>query len=324
MVRAVLKAQHAVPPADRFAMRACAECQFLMDDDAVECKFCHASVARAERADSTVPSGATVPADPTPSADPTVLAGSPPASSSAVSPSAQHQSALPYSDAPSPRGAVEGTSRKVVVGVVAGVALLLVGVGVTTLSGDDEPVSTGPRVTAVAAPTTAPVATTTTGLTALTTTSIPPKSGLRGKPVPIGMDGLFTATMPPGTTKLSGDARSTTWGATLPGGSTVTFKAQTAASIADRYKTSVGRIDVSKYGKRVNTDLGVTGTPPRFGAFPTGTGAEWDTSSTGSAGRVTLIDGGSMAYLLVLQHSGGLPVADVADYLAVSASLRPA
>jgi hypothetical protein len=202
--------------------------------------------------------------------------------------------------------------------------VLLAAVGVTAVSGDDEPASTGPRVTAVAAPTTAPSATTTTGLTALTTTSIPPKSALRGQTVPIGMNGLFTATMPAGTSKQSGDNRSTTWGATLPGGSSITFKAQTAASIPDRYKTSLGRVDVSKYGKRVNTELGVTGTPPRFGAFATGSGAEWDTTSAGRTGRVTLIDGGSMAYLLVLQRSGGLPTDDVAAYLAVSASLRPA
>ena len=157
-----------------------------------------------------------------------------------------------------------------------------------------------------------------------TTTSIPPKTALGGQTVSIGMPGHFTATMPAGTSKLASDNRLTTWGATLPGGSTITFTARTAVSIADRFKTSVGRIDVTRYGAHVNLDLGVTGTPPRFGAFATGSGAEWDTSTTTSSGRVTLIDGGSMAYLLVLQRAGGPPTGDIAAYLAVSASLTSA
>jgi hypothetical protein len=208
--------------------------------------------------------------------------------------------------------------------VVAGAALLAAGVGVTAFSGDGSPAHEGPRVTAVAATTTAPLATTTTDLTELTTTSVPPKRALGGQTVPIGTPGVFSATMPAGTTKVAGDAKATTWAATLPGGSSITFKAQTAKSVPVRYKTSVGRIDVAKYAARVNLDLGVTGTPPRYGAFATGSGAEWDTSSAGRTGRVTLIDGGSMAYLLVLEHAGGLPTDDVAAYLAVSASLRPA
>jgi hypothetical protein len=294
-----------------------------MDEDVEACKFCGTSVAPAEpappapaptaRRESALPFSdepmTALPYSHAPSPDPTATA--------------RRDGALPYSDGPSPRFGIDAPN-KLVIGAVAGVALLLVAVGVMTLSGDDEPTGAGSRVTAVAAPTIAPLATTTTGLTALTTTSIPPKSGLAGRTVPIGTAGVFSATMPAGTTAIASDKRSSTWGATLPGGSSVTFKAQTAASVPDRYKTSVGRIDVAKYGTRVNSDLGVTGTPPRFGAFATGSGAEWDTSSAGQSGRVTLIDGGSMAYLLVLQHAGGLPVDDVAAYLAVSASLRPA
>jgi hypothetical protein len=322
-------------------MQPCPECDFLLEADDDECKFCGTQAGEGtpedDRAAAVVATGfddeqavqaaeaaladelGQDPAAPEPPAPGTSLEL---ASSAVVDRVALGAVAaeMPYLDeATSP---ATSRSTKVVAGAIVAVSLALAGVGWLTLGGDDHPASTGPVTNAIpAVPGQASAGASSTTVAAVaSTTSLLPKASLGGRTVAIGWAGEFDATMPAGATQTSSQQASAAWSAALPGGSSLTFTVRRASSVADRYRNSIGRLDVLRYAKQVDADLGVTGTRRSDEAFPAGPGAEWGIVG---GGRVSVVDAGELVFVVALRHHGDvLPRTDFAAYLAVVASIR--
>ena len=235
----------------------------------------------------------------------------------ADAPPPQPESALPPARS-------ETVSTKVVAGVIVAASLLVAGVGwwaFGSTSADDGRVAAGPTTTTAS---TVPPATTTTLATQLTTTSALPKVGLSGRTTPVGLPGVFSAVMPAGTTSASPETGLTEWSVTLDGGGELQLATFEGIKATARYQNAVGRLDVQKFAAAMNDQLGATGTPPVTGSYGAGPGAEWSIDAGSRQGRITVIDGGTVLYMVVLEDVSALDGRDVASYLAVVGSIQRA
>ncbi|MCC6227310.1 MAG: hypothetical protein IT195_13015 [Microthrixaceae bacterium] len=213
-------------------------------------------------------------------------------------------------------------SRGFVVGVVAAATVAVAGVGWWAATGDGT-VRDG-RVAATpgsSTSSTAPPATTTTMPTQLTTTSAPPKVGLSGKTTEVGIAGVFTATMPAGSSHVDEGGGRHTWVAPAISGSRLQLGVLTGVGAQDAYRNSLGRLDFVKLASSLHA---VGNRSPELVSFPAGSGAQWAFSDAKGAVRVTVIDGRDSVFTVVVADPNAtIAKRQLAAYLSVINSIQP-
>ncbi|MCC6224875.1 MAG: hypothetical protein IT195_00535 [Microthrixaceae bacterium] len=214
-------------------------------------------------------------------------------------------------------------SRGFVVGVVAAATVAVAGVGWWAATGDGT-VRDGRVVATPGSSTssTAPPATTTTVPTQLTTTTAPPKVGLSGRTTEVGIAGVFTATMPAGSSHVDEGGGRHSWVAPAVSGSRLTLGVLSGVGVQDTYRNSLGRLDFVKLASSLHA---VGNRSPELVSFPAGAGAQWAFTDAKGAARVAVIDGRDSVFVVVVADpSATIAKRQLAAYLSVINSIQPA